>query len=224
MAGRPGRMNTVVEPENRSERRRRRNRQALIEAAYAVISAKGVDAATIQDISDRADVGLGTIYNYFESKEALVVAVMDQVMDHMAQRIQIVTDTFSDPAQVYAYGVRTVMDAATADPLWRWLTQRPDVLADAMIRCFGPYAVRDIEKAVAAGRYHVEDAELTWHQAAWAIVGASIAIADGRLAVSKLTDAVVNLLRMVGVGPEDAWDIARRPRPPLPSERLFARG
>lgn len=214
-------MDTSAEPENRSERRRRRNQQALIGAAYDVISANGVDAATIQDIADAADIGLGTVYNYFSSKDALVVAVMDRLMDDMALRIETVTDTFSDPAQVYAFGVRTVMDAATTDPRWRWLTKSPDVLADAMIRCFGPYAVRDIQNAVKAGRYHVEDAELTWYQAAWAIVGVCGAVSEGRLDPGKITDAVINLLRMVGISSEEAREIAGRKHPPLPKERLF---
>lgn len=218
-------MDTILvdEPiaESRAERRRRRNKQALIEAAYAVISSKGIDAATIQEIAGEADVGLGTIYNYFDSKDELVVAMMNQVMDHMAQRIQMVTDTFDDPARVFAYGVRTVMDAATTDPRWRWLIMRPEVMAVAMFRCFAPYAVRDIEIAVKAGRYHVEDAELTWQQAAWAIVGVSIAVREERLSSDKLTNAVVNLLRMVGVDPEEALKIAQAENPPLPKESLF---
>ena len=91
-----------------------------------------------------------------------------------------------------------------------------------MFRCFAPYAVRDIEIAVKAGRYHVEDAELTWQQASWAIVGVSIAVSEGRMASEKLTGAVVNLLRMVGVEPDEALEIAQRDRPSLPKERLFA--
>ncbi len=46
----------------------------------------------------------------------------------------------------------------------------------------GPYAIRDIRNAVAAGRYQVEDAELAWRQATHAIVGFSLAVCDGIMA------------------------------------------
>ena len=57
--------------ETRTDRRKRRNRQALIEAGYEVMAQKGIDAATMSEIADLADVGAGTVYNYFASKDEL---------------------------------------------------------------------------------------------------------------------------------------------------------
>ena len=126
--------------ETRTDRRKRRNRQALIEAGYEVMAQKGIDAATMSEIADLADVGAGTVYNYFASKDELAMCVMEQVMDRLAQRIEAVTNSFSDPAQVYAFGIRTVMTAATTDLRWRSLLRRSEVIADAMYRVMGPYA------------------------------------------------------------------------------------
>jgi AcrR family transcriptional regulator len=204
--------------ENRTARRKRRNRQALIEAGYAVMASKGIDAATMSEIADHADVGAGTVYNYFASKDELAMSVMEQVMDRLAQRIEAVTNNFSDPAQVYAFGIRNVMKAATTDQRWRWLLRRSEVIADAMYRVMGPYAIRDIRNAIAAGRYRVEDAELAWRQATHAIVGFSLAVCDLHVAPSKIDEAVVNLLGMVGVARDEAWEIAKRPCAELPGE------
>jgi hypothetical protein len=82
----------------------------------------------------------------------------------------------------------------------------------------GPYAIRDIRNAVAAGRYQTEDPELAWRQATHAIVGFSLSVCDGIVASDKIDEAVVNLLGMVGVSRSEAWEIARRPCPDLPSE------
>ena len=123
--------------ETRTDRRKRRNRQALIEAGYAVMAQKGIDAATMSEIADLADVGAGTVYNYFASKDELAMSVMEQVMDRLAQRIEAVTNSFSDPAQVYAFGIRIVMEAATTDLRWRSLLRRSEVIADAMYRVHG---------------------------------------------------------------------------------------
>ena len=50
-----------------------RNRQALIDAGHRVIAEKGIDAATMVEIAELADVGAGTVYNYFASKNELVI-------------------------------------------------------------------------------------------------------------------------------------------------------
>jgi AcrR family transcriptional regulator len=146
-AGRP--ITTLVaDSETRSERRRRRNRQALIEAGYQIMTQKGIDAATMAEITELADMGAGTVYNYFASKDELAMAIIEQVMDRLSQRIEAVTNNFTDPAQVYAFGIRNVMIAATTDQRWRWLMRRSEVIAGAMYRVMGPYAIRDIRNAV----------------------------------------------------------------------------
>jgi AcrR family transcriptional regulator len=204
--------------ESRVDRRKRRNREALIDAAYKVMTEKGIDAATMLEIAELADVGAGTVYTYFESRDELAVCVMEQVMHRLAERIEAVTDTFSDPAQVYAFGVRSVMKAATTDQRWRWLLMRSEVIAGAMYRVMGPYAIRDIRRACKAGRYSVREPELAWRQATHAIVGFSLAVCDESLDAKKIDEAVVNLLGMVGVPRDEAWEIAKRPSPELPQE------
>ncbi|MPZ56652.1 MAG: TetR family transcriptional regulator [Rhizobiales bacterium] len=204
--------------ETRSDRRKRRNREALLAAGHQVMASKGIDAATMAEIAELADVGAGTVYNYFASKDDLAMCVMERVMDLLAQRIEAVTNTFDDPGQVYAFGIRNVMKAATTDRRWRWLLRRSEVIADAMYRVMGPYAIRDIRNAVAAGRYRTEDPELAWRMATHVIVGFSLAVCDRKIGIEKMDDAVVNLLGMLGVPPDEAWEIARRPCPELPSE------
>jgi len=158
------------------------------------------------------------VYNYFASKDELAMCVMDLLMDRLSQRIEAVTNGFTDPAQVYAFGIRNVMKAATTDQRWRWLLRRSEVIAGAMYRVMGPYAIRDIRNAVLAGRYRVEDPELAWRQATHAIVGFSAAVCDKNILPGKMDEAVVNLLGMVGVKRNEAWEIARRPCPELPAD------
>lgn len=139
-------------------------------------------------------------------------------MQRLARRIQCVTDSFADPAQVYAFGIRNVMKEATTDDRWRWLLRRPHAIAGAMYQVMGPYAIRDIHHAVAAGRYRVEDPALAWRQATHVIVGFSMAVRDKTILPGKIDEAVVNLLGMVGVNRDEAWEVARRQCPELPDE------
>jgi AcrR family transcriptional regulator len=198
--------------------RQARNREALVQAGYKVMSRKGIDLATMQEIAEVADVGAGTVYSYFKSKDDLAVAVLERIMEELAHRIEAVTNTFTDPAQVYAFGVRTVIEAATTDPRWKQLLYRSEVIADAMFRCMGPYAIRDLENATRAGRFKVADARLTWTLATHAIVGMSLAITQGHYPPEAKHETIVRLLCMNGIGEAEATDLARRPRPPLPIE------
>lgn len=208
--------------ETRPERRRRRSRERLLRSAAEVISDRGIDGTTISDIAERADVGLGTVYYYFKSKDDLALAVMEWIMDRLAARIREVTRHFEDPAQTFAYGVRTVMEVATHDRQWQWLLKRVDVVAEAMVHRFGQYGREDIARAVKAGRYRVKDVDLVWRQAIWAMLAVCVAVCNGSRKLRNtnriLEAATANILNMVGMSSDDAWDVARRSRPPLPKE------
>lgn len=203
---------------SQTHKKKERTRQALIDAGYHVMAKKGIDAATMHQIAERADVAAGTVYNYFSSKDDLAMCVMEEVMARLARRIESVTNTFDDPAQVYAFGVRAVIEAAIYDKRLRLLLRRTEVISDAMFRKFGPYAIRDISAAVKAGRYKAENPELVWRMATHAIAGFSLAVCDNQLEASLIDEAVTNLLGMVGLDREAARDIATRPYPALPKE------
>ncbi len=207
----------------RVEIRQQRNREALVVAGTKVMSKKGIDQATMQEIAELADVGAGTVYSYFKSKDELAIAVMERLMHDLALRIEAVTDTFTDPAQVYAFGIRTVIEAATTDIRWRQLLYRSEVIADAMHRMMGPFAIRDLENATKAGRFKVKDASLTFKMAAHAIVGSCLAITQGETSADATNEIVVRSLCMTGIGEAEAIELANRERPPLPVEGSIAK-
>lgn len=205
--------------EGRVARRQRRNRDALIAAARDIMTDKGVEAATMLEIAERADVGAGTVYNYFKSKDELAIAVLETLMHELGLRIEEVTNTFDDPAQVYAYGIRTVLDTATQDVRWAQLLNRSEVIADAMFRIMGTFAIRDLRLASQAGRFQVSNAELVWRLTTHALIGASLAITTGQLPASASDQIIVRLLCMTGIGVNAAVELAARPRPALKPER-----
>ncbi|HET6320163.1 MAG TPA: TetR/AcrR family transcriptional regulator [Chloroflexota bacterium] len=53
-------------------------RLQLIDTALDVFAAKGLEAATVKDLSDAAGVAQGLLYHYFPSKEALLEAVLER--------------------------------------------------------------------------------------------------------------------------------------------------
>ena len=63
-------------------------RPRILAAAQEVVAAQGFDAARMDEVARRARVGKGTLYNYYESKEDLlihaVIASMEEVRDRIA--------------------------------------------------------------------------------------------------------------------------------------------
>jgi AcrR family transcriptional regulator len=69
-------MTIVIMKPPRRERKKAATRERIIATAIAMFSRRGIDGPTVDEIAAAADVGKGTIYNYFETKEHIVVAFM----------------------------------------------------------------------------------------------------------------------------------------------------
>ncbi len=71
---------TVTQPElpNRTQRRVSKTRTRLLKAALSVFAEAGTDAATIEMITQRADLGKGTFYRHFADKDAIIGALTEQ--------------------------------------------------------------------------------------------------------------------------------------------------
>ncbi len=66
---------------SRTEEAKEAKRQLLIHAAIEMFAQKGFHETKMQDIADYAAVGKGTLYEYFETKEDLFLAVYDSWID-----------------------------------------------------------------------------------------------------------------------------------------------
>src|SRR5215470_704597 len=66
----------------------RRNRERLIEVAQAAFAEHGVDAP-MDDIARRAQVGPGTLYRHFPTREALLLAVYRSDIERIAERARV---------------------------------------------------------------------------------------------------------------------------------------
>src|SRR3954451_19898740 len=107
-------MTTSVDKPDRRERRKAETRQRLVSAAMAVFARQGVDATRINEITDEADLGFGSFYNYFDGKEAIVAAVLEQAAAQIGAAIDGATSDLEDPAEVVAVGHRALVELAAA--------------------------------------------------------------------------------------------------------------
>jgi AcrR family transcriptional regulator len=65
----------------RGERRRLRTRTALLDAAEQLLSGRSADAVRMEDVADVAGISPASVYVHFGTKDALVSAVMERLLD-----------------------------------------------------------------------------------------------------------------------------------------------
>lgn len=211
-----GPANRHGEASNRLERRKQRTRGALIRAAQVFI-AEGKTNVAVLEITQAADVGMGSFYNHFSSKEELFAAAVNEVLDAHGALLDRLTESLDDPAEIFACSFRLT------GRLFRRRPQESRVLLAhglPLLTCdrgLAPRVLRDITAAVNAGRFRVDDPTRAVAVAAGALLGLGQLLVDeperdDALAADRVTEDV---LRMFGMPAAEASEICRRPLPDL---------
>jgi len=78
---------------NPQQERGEKRLSQLLEAAASVMADVGYEAATMTQIADLAQASIGTLYQYFPNKEALMNALRQQYIDEMKLRWAPFTET-----------------------------------------------------------------------------------------------------------------------------------
>lgn len=72
--------------EKKIDRRVLRTRKALSEALFALILEQGYDSVTIQDITDRANLGRATFYLHYSDKEELLMVMLEGLFEDLLEQ------------------------------------------------------------------------------------------------------------------------------------------
>ncbi|MGW0041309.1 TetR/AcrR family transcriptional regulator [Rhodococcus sp. NPDC003348] len=202
------------EKTSRLERRKARTRAALIRAAQTFI-AEGTPNVPVLEITQAADVGMGSFYNHFESKEQLFQAAVDDAFEAHGDLLDRLTGDIEDPAEVFAQAFRLTGRLHRIQPeLCRVLLANGSALITSD-HGLAPRALRDIEAATAAGRFTVRDPQVALALAAGAAIGLGQLLhdqpdRDDAEATDQMTEDV---LCAFGLPAEEAHRICRRPLP-----------
>jgi len=62
-------------------------RNAILEAAEAVFAERGFHGARIQDIAEHARIAVGTLYNHFEHKDEVLVALLEERTEELLEQL-----------------------------------------------------------------------------------------------------------------------------------------
>ena len=198
---------------SRTERRRARNRDALLLAARRLFARDGFEATTIAGIAEAADLGFGTFYRYFPDKDAILDDVLDIARVELEEALTQGEDETAAPSEelvslttrfagavrrnhdllalAWQVGVRSESGGARIPPdrLPRARRTPPLLLAGAIRRI--------IERGIGAGEFAAVDPELSSRFLATAHMylfnPAALAV-DERVLIKELCDLELRAL------------------------------
>lgn len=64
----------------------------IVYSAHRLINAKGYERMSLQDVMTDLNIAKGTIYHYFKSKEELLEAVVDHIVDQLVEKMQAIIE------------------------------------------------------------------------------------------------------------------------------------
>ncbi len=69
-------------------KKKQQTRQRIIESARHLFSGKGYDQTTTRNIAEAAGIAVGTMFNYFPTKEALAMTIVESALEQAAQEFE----------------------------------------------------------------------------------------------------------------------------------------
>lgn len=194
-------------PRPKADRNARRAQFADI--AAGVFAERGVANTSVSDIVSAAGVAQGTFYIYFESKDDIVMAVVERFVDRMVAALETEIGNGRTGAVDKLLGVRDVFAGFTADRGAMELSDllhRPenralhDRLTQRFIPCLAPLVESIVRQGVEEGVFDVEDPRA----AAWFVLGGFQTAEASGASAKEMPDALASVtelaLRTLGHG------------------------
>ncbi|WP_413289988.1 TetR/AcrR family transcriptional regulator [Bdellovibrio sp. HCB337] len=90
------RLTSVVEPRKEPKQERsRQTYQVILQGAMRVIRRDGLQKLSTNKVADESGVSIGSLYQYFPSKQAILAALIDQVFEFELQRMKEAFESLS---------------------------------------------------------------------------------------------------------------------------------
>lgn len=214
--------------EPRNARRKRETRERLLDAALRLMAERGMGGVAINEITEAADVGFGSFYNYFESKEAIYDALIKQVFDDFGDALDRLVQDVADPAEAIAHCIRHALLRARREPMWGQFLLREGYSQNALTHGLGQRLLRDIVRGVATKRLQAPDLLMSFITAGGIVLAAisaeqqagsenspQAALVKGLgMDVGDIPErAATMVLTTLGLSSKEAAAIARKPLP-----------
>jgi TetR/AcrR family transcriptional regulator, cholesterol catabolism regulator len=144
-------------------------RDAIIDHSATIIARRGYHATSTTELCEANELGKGALYYYIGSKERLLVAIHDRVMDEVMLGADRVKESGGSPAEQLAMLGDELLDviARYPDHVWVFLHEFPALTGDnatqfrARRRAYESRVEGVLEAGIASGAFRKSDPKLT---------------------------------------------------------------
>lgn len=147
----------------RREITKERNRAAILAAARGCFASQGYGGTAVRDIVRRTDLSPGTFYNYFGDKESIFLALVEESIALIRERLRAARRSASSLEEFVGVAFRAYFAAVAEDPAMFELLRRNAgtvraMLDDALLAPGVDELLEDLEGAIARGEVPPLDA------------------------------------------------------------------
>lgn len=203
----------------RGDRRRARTRHKLIGAARALLSEPGYAERSIAQITEAADVGLGSFYNHFDSKEELYTAAVNEVLDEHGALLDATSPADPDPARSLAVAIRSTARLVLTHPEMAQILARQGMSILDVPSGLMPRVSKLLERGIGTGRFVAADPQILLTALVGALLGAlHLWLREpGRVDDDWCDELTARLLVLCGIGEAEAAQLVRFAGRPAPA-------
>jgi AcrR family transcriptional regulator len=195
--------------------KRERTQAQLVAAAVQVFSARGLAAATMQEVAQVAGVTAGTVYNHFSSKGELLERLAHVLADGLCRAINDSYSHITDGAERMAIGQRRYVWLAAEHGEWALLLLDVVAQSPAALEKVQQYPLQDLRLGVRQRKFKVPSEAAALDAINGICMQAMRRVTLG-LAPPRHDIAAASLvLRALGMAPAEALEVAKRPLPEL---------
>lgn len=95
---------------------RTRRQEEILDAASKLFALRGYSDMNVQELANALEVGKGTIYRYFPTKEALFLATVDRLMQKLTDAVDAGIDAVEDPVEQVIKAFKTYLRFFAENP------------------------------------------------------------------------------------------------------------
>ena len=197
---------------DRMTRRRLETRAKLLSATLKLVTRKGIDKTTMDDISEAADLGRRTLYYHFSSKEECILAAVTETYRQHAVTLGNAMPPGQDAALTVGMATQAIVAALLREPVTAKLVDHPKLLADAIFDGVRESAFKDIQIGIEQRRFKPPVRQnLLDNMMIWALTGVVIYLVDNDIEIKdELRDYAHMYLLTLGIDFEEAKHVAQQ--------------
>ena len=198
--------------------KRQATRQVLLDAVRDLVIEKGHDRISIQEITKRARVSIGTYYNYFDTKQDVFMAVAQNLQDLIAVDLETTRESINDPAMKVAITLKYYFYQSLDNQDWREFT-RFTGLTELPLEQAIDARIEDIQRGVKGGRFKVDNVHFTESLIRGMFRHVVSAIDKGHVGRNATDYTIRSILQMLGLPEIVAKALTQTALPPIAAQR-----